>query len=154
MLCEMWRASGVSLVTHVHRCDHCARVTGLSEAGARSIGWRFYCGKSMTGKELAATVCPVCSDRGPDPGPPTWDIRCLFCEWRYTDAWDIDSVPVLTAWEAWSLIQRHEGQCAPEMTRYEVLDPDTMTWQLADEPEFQKRVAASTPGSKKNRAVS
>lgn len=133
------------------RCDHCGRVTALPEAGARSVGWRFYQGKSFTGKEISDTVCPVCSDRGPDPGPPTWDVHCVLCGWKFTDDWGTSLVPLLTAWEASTVIARHDEICEQGTTLYEVLDPDTMIWEFADEQSFRDKVEVSTPGSKRKK---
>lgn len=45
-------------------CNHCFNITFLTEPGARSIGWRFYNGLSLTGKVLNDVICPECSGRG------------------------------------------------------------------------------------------
>lgn len=50
------------------QCRHCHTVTGLSEAGARYLGWRLFEGSGMTGKPLTDVACPVCSGRKVEQG--------------------------------------------------------------------------------------
>lgn len=94
----------------VIRCQHCTHVTALAEAGARSVGWRMFQGKSITGKDLWDVLCPVCSGRGTDPGLRTWDVRCLRCNWWFTDTWSLASEPVLTAAEALDIVLNHSPE--------------------------------------------
>lgn len=136
------------------RCLHCARVTALLEAGARHVGWRIYRGKTMSGREMVDVVCPVCSGRGPDPGPPTWDVECRFCHWKFTDDWQLTSDAVLTAWQTMNVIKDHNFRCqgwddsTDYLVEYRVLDPADMTWSDAESPRFLDKVQDTAPMSK------
>jgi hypothetical protein len=101
----------------------------------------------MTGKELSDVVCPVCSDRGPDPGPPTWDVQCGVCQWRFTDDWGIIGVPLLTAWEALQVAKKHDDKCFS--ASYTMLDPDSGLWARWDDWLFQDMVMETTPKSRR-----
>lgn len=126
----------------VLRCLHCARVTALLEAGARFLGWRIYRGTTMSGREMVDVVCPVCSGRGPDPGPPTWDVVCLFCKWRYTDGWTLDSTALTVPQQVLNVIKEHNRDCQafldPEeyLIEFDVLDPNTFCWMRANSTLF------------------
>lgn len=116
-------------------CQHCPNKTRLTEAGARSIGWRMYSGPSVTGKELSDVACPNCSGRGHiDPLPPSWDIRCSICHWIASDD-GLDHEPIISAREARAVAKLHE--CEPE---FEYLAPGSDTWIREYHSEFTSQL--------------
>jgi len=117
----------------VIKCKHCPRMSRLTEAGARSIGWRIFSGTSQAGKPLDDVACPVCSGRGPEPVPPSWDVRCLHCGWSlFTYEGDEPDIPVINAADAVKVLQGHykESGCAiADVKNFQVLLPGDWEWQ-------------------------
>ena len=110
-------------------------MTRLTEAGARNMGWRFFRGLSQTGKPLDDVICPVCSDRGPEPDVPSWDIRCRACGWLYLEQYfgEEPDIPVIDVRDALkALAEHHEpGNClVVDVARFEVLVPGEQDWKL------------------------
>lgn len=123
----------------VIQCKHCPRTTRLTEAGARSIGWRMFTGISITGKQLEDVACPSCSGRGDhESTPPSWDVMCRTCGWQFSDEMYEDDPPLLSAWEAEQVAGDHHCD-----TDFVYREPGSDEWKPAY--EYRDKVSASIP---------
>ena len=92
-------------------CKHCAASTRSSMDVARAEGWRFFQGKSVTGKDLDDTVCPACAGTANDDdsaaATKSWRVTCSTCDWSTEDDRDDDG-EILDAKAAKSMADFHE----------------------------------------------
>ena len=94
-----------------YRCKHCPAVTCSTFDAARMLGWRFFTGKSVTGKEINDVVCPACAGNAEPPEKkPTWRVGCRTCDWEWEDEYDEGA---LTAKDAKHMANDHE--CEPDV---------------------------------------
>jgi hypothetical protein len=91
------------------RCKHCVASTSSSLDVARVAGWRFFTGKSQTGKDLDDTVCPSCAGfpKTPETG---WRVGCHTCDWVWQDEYNEGP---LAPKEAKGMANDHE--CEPDV---------------------------------------
>lgn len=100
------------------RCSNCGTTNGSSrEVAEFGLGWRFWSGQTVGGKEQEVSLCPTCSGCTPEPeaGDPGWSARCRTCDWDWLD--DFDDTRLSEA-EARELARDH--RCEPWTEAYEI----------------------------------
>lgn len=109
-------------------------MTRLTEAGARSTGWRIFSGRTQSGKPLDDVLCPVCSDRGAEPDPVSWNVRCTKCGWDYlaTYGGEEPDIPVINARDALTVLRDHQpevGCVVMDISNLQVQLPGEWNWR-------------------------
>lgn len=103
------------------RCTNCGGTNQSSRQVAEFVlGWRFWSGTTVGGKEQDVSLCPTCSGCAPEPKvqDPGWGWECRTCYAEY-EPWD-DEAP-LTEKEARQSAEDH--QCEPDIRVYK-LEPE------------------------------
>jgi rubredoxin len=80
---------------------------------ARADGWRYFKGKSVTGKDLDDVICPACAGTAkpePDGLEKSWRVRCETCDWSYDEGWEPGDDLIVDARDAKSVADDHRCQ--------------------------------------------
>lgn len=102
-------------------CTKCSASTYLSEAGARSKGWRIFSGTTQGGEQLEDILCGSCSGRG--ELVPSWNWRCKYCLTTFADFRRPEDPPLATLSDAIANAAKH--RCEPFV---EYRAPGTIRW--------------------------
>jgi hypothetical protein len=82
---------------------------------------------------LDDVICPVCSDRGAEVRPVSWNVRCTACGWDFLEGYggEEPDVPVINVQDALRVLQGHHmefGCVVADVSSFQILLPGEWTW--------------------------